>query len=1443
MRTSLSLVIAISFLAAAVSALGRNRDKAVKSTHPTSPAVDFSTLRAEDIERICQQQVVGNVGPFFHGWVVKALQRNPFNRPQLITEDIQGSVEDHLEKLNNYVKDLTQVSKDVAKYSRFNFDVKVNDLVARVNDLIKVPHINPFDTKEKLAEVAENLGPHAHQVVEDYAEDDVDRTTIETIGHTFKAEDLDKKAPVDELLKGIIEKHKAIIIPSLYKIIEIFTNNDEGKLYPNLDTAQKDWLQSYFDAFKYLLPEKDHHEAVIKGLTHQTATLSKPAHTYVNKDHFKYLVSIDSAYKPYFFRDDFITLFNPNYSLEDLHDAAISALFSWKFFDSFDNVKYSDATRPSEDSQESLKDRMIARLHNMLYKVYTMARDDGTLPPSHADDNKAILKKLYTWVKDTKLFSNPKIDEEGTLQDAGKKNHGLFPAPKFQKYFLPLLDLICKKIGEDCDILKDKEDIVNKFVEYNIYPIAKNDKTFQEVLTPGLFDTIGHAGAIKELTTFTENLDEFAPLDDEEEEEEDKKEEEKIVKTPTNFLEHEAHPEDFVPTFDMIDTKEAKKPATTEMPAFIRRNLKKPAISTADIKDIPELIKQPSTKKDEPISPKLKPTLPKEKEPTPQEKAEAVQKKFNTEIGEKFLPDAKAKDDKGVVHLDSFIDTIAAIGNPLKKRKIKNLLAKFLITTNSKPLVEKFNEKALAEIRAPINYKNSAGFRNFLFRTMNLNDRYHPTTGDDEYNYSMDANVYIFMAGKDEKARLGSLSEIDARREEETTGLSVKKRVQLIDEELASLKGSFFADKSVQARRAAMFKGPLDSKFIERAEGVEFFGHFLDFFQYYEVITKLPEASNVDYYRIYLTFYQILAHFRRGQVQEFKNPHQYVLLKMQECMAIAEAQDSFVLANKLNGHCVFSYRKYAEVYYFYKMYLFAFNKNVDIDQSILKGEDFSVHTRMFLVFSSLNGAFSHILNNQCEDDALRPICQSWNMYNGILHYIRSESTAEVDFARQLSSVKVQNVAHRINLFNGVEAAYYHNRQANMIRWSRVARLFDNEGVDTSTGLGKLLKFEPNEEGALATYLSRTFKKLAITDKEFAISEFVQKVLNSKETGDYRTDDLLRYLHFSDRVAPFHIKLFLQFAVNDAQFLRLARVLIQNDITSNLVSINDANKDTFFLSLAAAVDKMDKSKISDYVYDALQEQYATTLRQCKAVAAKTVKDVLDDDFFNDILSGEISLEEDPVSVNEEIKIKHDLQTHYQAVELRIDIPKGENIRDLLKEQQKNLQTQYPDAKIDIGDYDISEEVVYFDEEGRPISPEDLENYDPEDIEDDSEEQEEEIMANPFLRRLSSTHADQLAKAIETKSENQSITPTKLQRSSSRVNSGLIDPNVVQGLQGLKKRLERTKKPRSSSRKRTSSRQKKFKRMQVDPKVVRAEHDGAKRQFQAQMKLQTKHKLVV
>lgn len=1308
MRTSLIVVIALSF--SAITAAGRQKQayshtsKAAQSV-PALKAIPYTAL-----QKICQGAVVGDFQNFFNSWIIQNLLARPFAPPSQIVTGIKSDVDGHLAIIQAYAKDFLEKSGDLAKYAHLYFDVEVQDLVTRVNNILKVAYQNPFDNPDHIDSLTPALGPYAGSVADTVAEGEPDRVDLDNIGSIFRGEDLARDRQIDPALRAIIEGHKLAIIPALKKIIRVFAETDGPAEFKALDKPTKEFLQIFFDNFKYLLTPEEHRATVLEALTKQPAELAVKEHPFVTPALLDELASVPSEYKPYLYRDRFLVSFDPEYRLQELNDAATDAFFSWDFFKAFDDTNFGTFLNKQDKSPEAKKARKYARTHVLIYKIYTIARDDRTLLPADEKDKVAVLRKLFRWVIDTKNFDAP-TEEEGAVLNPGKKPQALLPADKFKRYFLPVASTICAKIP-GCSLLKDdKKPILDKFIAFgnieelkakpSVASLIKEEdlkvlrsdaieevvKDFAKDFDPTLgYDDVDDGELDDDLQDYARDADgqtpyglvspKFNPIravDDEDSEEEEGKPSPKKDKTP----------------LDLVPQKSKDLPL---------------ALGTPEIKAIG---KRPLKKKD----------LSKEAQ---------MQDDFNEKVGSKLLPTADEPVEQKKAELARFIDTIESTDNPLKKNRMRKLLIKFIHQTYKekealggdnpvKPLADQAIAHLAKKLRAEIDYKLTDSFRNFLFQTMNGPATYKPDNANDEYTMFLDVLFFIKLAIKDQLIAL--------QKQYGKTSKEFALGAQIAKEQLEALnKGYTNVDSPWFSLRKSLLtpETPLGPEFLERASGVEFMRHFIDFFGYYERnIKKEAKAVNAPYHRVYVQFYQILSHLRRGAVSASDNPHEFVLRKIEECMEVTDSQETFVEVANLRGHCVFSYRKYAEVLFFYKMYLLHAKKPVKLTFEGSTGHRFNVHTRIFLVFASENQDYSHLLNLNCEIMPKEAICISWRLYNDLLTFMRSPQVTYAAFEQQLAKYgEVEGADNRINLFNGVEAAYFHNQAANMVDFSKFVRLFDVEDVDTASGLGKALQFVKGDEKKLARYLSRTFKKLELSAVEQNVAKFVYRVLQGPESLDHDKDSLATFLWYNGRLVPFHLKVFLQYATKDAHFERIARLLVNYGISSNLVTLNEMKKDSFFAGLVNQLAETKEADQERFVYNILQAEYKKTLKECRTVTSNSVLNQLaGEQSVLDMLGGlDLEEEEEEVQVAKEHKQAEVVIDKIHETVVEVKVRENDDAQLILEKARQNILTSKYGNNFDV---ELVGDLKELSESGSVVFEEDI----VEDFEDEEEEGED------------------------------------------------------------------------------------------------------------------------
>lgn len=1209
MRTSLLLVIALSFFAA-VQSVGRTRK--VKGTLAQSPKPKpFNEILNLKLDEICYGFVTGDFQNWFNGWIVRNLLAYTYTRPTAIAIAQQTHVSDHIKSIESYVNDFAQRAKDLKKYSRVYFDVQIKDLVSRTNEILRVADENPYDDAALSSKLESEVGPYAQEIVDKVAATEHSVDDVGSLGQIFQDEDLNPAKGQDADLEKVIELNKEPIRAALRNIIKIAANKLDGdRKWTDLSGTEQGKLQRFYDKLKYLLPNRK--DEIISLLTGEPASKAVHAHPFVGKELLTDLRSLPTEYKGVFNRDLFLVDFDPEHTLEDLNKASEPKYFSWDFLEAFSGIPYSRIADKSNKSPEAKKDRKIARLHHMLYKVYTFARDDNTLPPSAHLGTEETLIKLMDWIINTDLFDKQPIevpetdsDDEDDLHDGlpdnkfgpteginnkGQKQQALFNPTKFRRYFVPLLHLICSKIT-GCSLLgPKKEAIVDKFIKFNNVDELKEKQNVAQLLPKPVLDALTEAAAITEMDKFGDVLTDM--LDD--------------IPRPSikdSVVEEDDNDDDF----EQNDEDDSTPNQITFRPKLIRPDFKEEPVS-AD-KD------EESPKKISPV--KLK------------AKISELQDNFDKNIGDRYFPaKGEENDPQKIAQVQKLIEKIESTDDLDKKNNLRTFSVSYVLKKTSAakpqdpklpnpmlPIVGLFASPQIAALRQKINYNLVAGFRNFLFRTMNAVGPYRPEFGDEELTYELDVAFFLVFNAVDKvtsvKNTMGAGSE------------EYKLQMKKAKEDMDVIKKSFIeADKSLQAQRTRITTEKtlrLEPLFLERAYGIEFFYNFVDFYEYYENIRQEAQAVNVDYYRVYLQFYQILSHFRRGNLKIIENPHEYVLRKIEYCMNVAEAQQGWSNLGKMKQNCLFSYRKYAEVLSFYKIYLLATKKNVRQElQMSTKGEQFNVHTRMFLVFSNSNAQYGQLLDLNCQAFPTEPICVSWKVYSDILSFIRSKGALYSEFARKIE--KLPNLSKpetKINIFNGLEAAYLFNKRSNMVDWSVVSELFstDNQlavAQGSAKGFAKILKFEEADTDVLTTYLIRTYKKLDVSLTEETLATAIYGIMEGHEDSSDKDDSLSTFLLYNNRIVPFYIKLFLQYSVKDEHFRRIAQLLIRNNINSDLIAINDMDKDAFFLSFAKETAKMTQPEAVHHIKEKLKNEYAKLYKECVAVARQSVSRVIEED---------------------------------------------------------------------------------------------------------------------------------------------------------------------------------------------------------------------------------------
>lgn len=1168
----------------------RNRQSLSESVSTSNPLQSITTINLLELKRVCQDQVVAHFQTWFPNWIVQKLKVGQFVVPLKVGNDLTSEVDQHINLIEDYLRNFNEKKKLLKDYARIYFDMQVMDLLTRVNEMIDLPFTNQYDKPEYVRKLEGTYGPNINNLIDSVAQGDLGNYEIKSVGDMFIDSDHSTDLSHIEDMKETLENLKRNIEQTLYKILDVFMELDDGVNYQKLSGDQKDQLQTFYDKFVYLIRD----DKLIKSHIMDTLIGTKNSDgqydgEFFTPDVYNDLMQINSVYSPSFNRDKFISSFSKNFRLSDLHDAANRVFFSWSFLKQFpvraEDLGFQvDKAVKKAQGTDIKRTRKIAKLHLMLYKIYTIARNNGLI--NHQEDvtDVDLLWRLYNYVLDTKDFNQVDLSKPFAL-DSGLSV--IVKPEKFRRHYLPLLNLICEKIdaispskGCKLESSKDKTKIARQYRLFGNYDEIKQKQGGVIVLPPKLVSIIHEMVAKDEMKKFEDELDQFEVV----------------------------YPAIIDPAQD-VEVDEFERGAEELPEAGVMTRAKAKTVVGVPVIHNPQ-----------------------------------VQEAFNNMIGNRFLTGPEnSVDDSAVTNLMNFYNNNEASDNLHKKSVIRVLILKYIHKISTGPtktkqgqmLLEKILPQLIGNLRRSFEFSSTAGIKNFLMRTINrqAGPVYASKDPWDKYFHTLDFIFFIDFATEDR------LNFIKNNQEQFPEGEYERFKVKS-DDTKAIMNSMFYMtmpNAEMGKYRTAVKKTTLfkNSLVIEKLPAFNFLIHFFDFFRYYTDIPTETNAVFTNYHRVYFSFYTFLNVIRREYKEDKENVYHYVLERLEQCLDYTEKKQNWDDAKSTHALCHFSHRKYAEMYFFYKVYLIQSKKPFASginEHSMLR---FNTHTRIFLLFAHEYSPYQLTLNTICEDpqQADESICVSWKLFNSLMNYIHSENLPLGHFQDQVQKLKnLDNVNMRINIINALEAVYMVAKpgRINMVDWEKVMFVFDFFRMNKQSKLHNMLEFKKEDKGQLVNYLKRTYQKLTVDPHEAVLARTVQEIMNGNQDSNPDKDSLLTYLHFANEIVPFYIKLFLQFSTKDAHFERIAQVLIDNKISFELIRLNDIDDDDFFISLASSLQDAESDKQAlTMIHRRLKEKYGLLLEKCQAVTESSfLHESGNDDFDAD------PLEETLVEIQEE-----------------------------------------------------------------------------------------------------------------------------------------------------------------------------------------------------------------
>ena len=1135
------------------------KDGEIQAGPGVSALPAFHTLTQTQLDRICQESVVGNFEPFFQGWIVKSLLGKKFMRPTHVNGIIGRQVQEHTRLLKEYLDSFARKNAALQKYSVLHFDLQMHHLVGTISRMAGVSFTDPFEGTAEVQRQVGEVPAYLDGLVSGVRAEAIDAAAVENYRHLFFSEYFGDRSGSPEELAVVLETLKQRIVGLLFAILDVYADPSRTGPYHRLRSQDKPLLQSFYDAFHPLIDRTRLREFVLQK-TVGTDSIIHDGHPFFVEPMFRELLRRSPAFDGLIEKDRYLTVYDPRMELERFHGAAEHAMVSWPVLKAFEKPRYALLLDKSDASLEAKRGRKLVETYFNIYKAFVIARQTGVIRPEDPVELAPVMQKLFDWVVEGREFKAPQLTEEGQLADRFKEVKELMSREDYRRFYMPMLVELCKLIpGCQLGQRTDKPAVVAQF-------LALGD--------------FGDLFKAEELFDFPKDLKREL-------------EKEATVQDTKDFLQALNDQVDL----NLLDPEALEDPLADTVDGFRRQEDEQPDERRKDALDSP---RPKRARKD-------------------QKELEGLQRKFNDNFTQKFVPESGELDEDKKALLEKYVETVRTLGNAKKKNLSLALLFRFLLSLPAdKPqhaaLIDTVVNAEVTDFRVGANYETLDGLRNFLSRTMTPLRRYEPLVADDQFTYSLDLVSLLLFSTWDKIMKVSKDNSMDpsqkslllkrlseqARRDEASVKLGAKSAEQLQGRQREQFQVR--AGLMEMAFPASKRKAPANPLVLEKMMGLRLLYAVRGFFDYYAVAEEGAKAVAVDYHRVYLQFYQFVGHLRRVLVNEVHSPDEFVLLKLSECLELTRRTQQFASEVAGDSLCKFSHRKYAEMLFYYKAYLLGNNKlAVPLDSSA-EGS-FNVHTRNFIAFSRSNGLFQRVLTQGCPERGDLPICVSKRFFDEVLVYLSDDDTSKEGLERSIGELRDrQSTATKINVINGLEAAYLFVQHSSPVVYSKFSQFFEF-GLSPKSPLKGLLSFGEGDRDGLAQYLSRTFKKLTISEHEVHLAKIVEAVLHYSTSGQSGAKDTLEsFLVFGGHFVPYYVKLFLQYTVRDEHFALFADLLVRHGISVELIKINDSQDDDFYLSFVQRTKDLSKASLltdgAALLRGALREKYSEVFQLCE-----------------------------------------------------------------------------------------------------------------------------------------------------------------------------------------------------------------------------------------------------
>lgn len=1187
----------------------------------------FNDLEKIDLSEVCDEMVFNNFDIFFYGWTSQQVMERKFLSATAISSQMKTALLDHAEKVQKYALKLLENVKNIEKYGPLYFEIETNEFLTKISSIIGYKFVNKFDDQKEVESLAKQYGHYVESIISNIAARSIDIQTVEIIYNLLQQEK--KAAEKTKKIPPFVTDFEKSVGILLEEILKFFLDSKNDETYKNIYKKEEfEILELFYNLFISYLPKKVYSDVILEKLIGKSLLKPKDFNSKLfSLRFFDNLIALgETDYTAIFQRDKIICNYEEKHSLENLHESTKQSFFSWTFFEIFKNVSVEDLDEEEtetsgKDAKKSEKKR-FAQINLMIYKIYTIMRQEKLFEKVDKSDKKAVLTAVFDWIYKTEVF-NPEESKTTTssteITKLSKNNiyEGLIEAGKFRRYYLAMIQILCVQIGITISTHISKVIIIQKVVIFGGMDELLNNQSTLIVIPPDIIAEIQTHNQIKQI---------------------------KLIKTEiTKIIESSEK---------MTIVVDPKKKYT--------------------------YVKQITT------NGKMSVVLAEDKYTSIAYNVE-LQAQFTKLIGSFLLKLETANFEESKKNYENLFDEIESSETVGKRYILRSLFIKFIYQTYKsdkskqvEPFITDIMTRMVVKTRSKIATFETQGLKNFLMKTFydkregsaNMLEMFKNSASDqmtiEQFFYVMDIVFFV------EFAELDFYTSETARLKGQTDALEIVEQTYTLTQ--AVLQTEFYGPNgSPQAKEKkemidkALYHNPF---LLEVITSFEYFFDFLGFFDFYKIIegdTDENEKKNNErdalmnfpgIHRIFSTFYSFMLTVRRNMRMKPQNPRQHLLDQIEYCLKYTEEKFEWIEKGEFDPICQFSHRKYAELYFFYIIYL---DINKFVYKSIFNDADgigFNTHTRLFIVFSSKYPMFNEFLTSHCQEQSnKRSICVTWKIFTALKKYVMSDKALRRHLDDVLHAIQERdNVNVKFNLINGLEAMRLYTHRGENSCWAKVLTLFNyDEKKQQESELAKILAFNNDDAKKIAHYLNRTYKKLTISPNEVKIAKLVQIILRTlDENGNQTFVD--EYLTYSGQFKPDFLKIFLQFTIKQSHYLEIAKIIISKKISYHLIAINDSEKDSFFMELTNAVnDKTDEEGLS-YIRKRFREKFAHVNNQCVNIASSSFNNFLkstDTDLLKKEVDESIKIVEKAQKDEEKMLKEQDEQFEKSIVKSTID----------------------------------------------------------------------------------------------------------------------------------------------------------------------------------------------